>query len=88
MDNVDAEIAEFHRAARRRKAVIFGVAAAVMIAVGLAALALGLLAPGLDRGVIIYDLRVIVVGAAVLIAGIGSAIKAFRVGTGRVLDVD
>ena len=42
--DIDVEIAEFHRAARRRKTVIFAIAALVLVGFGIAALVIAFVA--------------------------------------------
>jgi hypothetical protein len=90
--DVDAEIAAFHRAARKRKARVYGVAAAVLIAVGAILLIVAFSAEprsevtaGIEQR---YELRAIVLGVAVVAAGAFSGYNAYRIGTGQVDDVD
>ncbi|MDB4956208.1 MAG: hypothetical protein JWO36_3777 [Myxococcales bacterium] len=85
--NDDAAIAEFHNAARKRKAVIFAVAAVLTILAGAAALLVAFTATpeaGPARG----EIRVILLGGAMIVAGIASAITSYKIATGKILDLD
>jgi uncharacterized membrane protein HdeD (DUF308 family) len=84
--NLDAEIEAFHRAARRRKAVIFGISGAAMIALGVIALIVTFVgAPATASGV---SVRLVIAGIAFIIAGVVSAVNAYRIGSGQIADVE
>jgi hypothetical protein len=85
--NDDAAIAEFHNAARKRKAVIFGVAAAVAILAGAAALVVAFSATP-TAGPARYEIRVILAGGAMIVAGLGMALTSYRIATGKILDAE
>ena len=86
MSDIDAEIAEFHRAARRRKAWIFGIAGTLSIALGIAILAVwySSIEPQYHYG----EGRVLFGGIAFVLSGLGMAWNAYRIGSGRINDVD
>ena len=88
MSDIDKEIAEFHAAARRRKAVIYGIAAVLLIALGAVVLVVAFL--GSEGGELHgrFPVKVIAGGAALVFAGLAAAWAAFRIGTGQVNDVD
>jgi O-antigen/teichoic acid export membrane protein len=94
MSDIDKEIAEFHAAARKRKAVIFGVSGVLMLAIGIAVLLMTFLVTGggdEDSGVsfsVRYPVKVIVVGIAFVLGGLTSCYNAYRVGSGQVNDVE
>lgn len=89
MSDIDKEIAEFHAAARRRKAIIYGVAAVLLIGLGGLILVIAFSA-GAGEEVVgpRYSVRVIVGGAAMVLAGLSAAYNAYRIGSGQVNDVD
>lgn len=87
----DAAIAEFHRAARKRKAWIFAIAGVVAFIGGLAAVVLTLVAGGDaregDAGAH-YEIRTLVLGGALLGSGAWAAWQAWRIGSGQINDID
>jgi multisubunit Na+/H+ antiporter MnhB subunit len=87
--NMDAQIEAFHRAERKRKAMIYGIAGVIGVAVGAITLAIALLAPyEPGDGTRVYSGKVIVLGIAMVLAGIGGLYNAYRIGSGQVADVD
>ena len=89
----EAAIAEFHRAARRRKAVIFAVAGVVALLGGLGAIVLSIIAgnetgdgavPG-NAGR--YEARTILLGVALVVAGGWMCFTSYRIGSGKIDDV-
>ncbi len=89
MSDIDQQIAEFHRAGRRRKAWIFGISGVLMVALGVVLLVVSFTVGGDDevnRGR--YPVKVIVGGVAFLFGGLSSCYNAYRVGSGQVNDVD
>jgi len=83
----EAEIAAFHRAARKRKAVIFAIASVVSFAVGVMALLVAFTAEAPD-GSARYEVRVMVLGGILIAAAVWAAVAAYRIGTGQIADVD
>ncbi len=88
MTDLDAEIAEFHRAARKRKARVFAVAAVVSILIGVAAIIVSVTvtepdAPGVAKH---YEIRTVLVGIGFVVFGVFSAVNAYRIGTGQIDD--
>jgi hypothetical protein len=88
----EAAIAEFHRAARRRKAWIFAIAGIVALLGGIAAVLLTVLAggepdpmTGRTNG---YEARTFILGAALIGAGAWMCFVAFRIGSGKIADIE
>jgi len=88
MTDIDQQIEEFHRAARRRKAIIFAVSGVLMLALGVVLLVISFVAGGGDEVRGRYPIKVIVGGLAFVLGGISSGYNAYRVGSGQVNDVD
>jgi len=88
MTDIDAQIEEFHRAARRRKAIIFGISGVLMLALGAVLLVISFVAGGGDEVRGRYPIKVIVGGIAFVIGGLSSCYNAYRIGSGQVNDVD
>ena len=88
MSDIDKEIEAFHAAARRRKAIIYAVAAVLLIALGGVVLVVAFM--GIDSGEVggRVPVKVIAGGAGLVFAGLAAAWSAFRIGTGMVNDVD
>ena len=89
MSDIDKEIAEFHNAARRRKAVIYAVAGALMIAVGAVILVVAFWA-GDSSGLqsTRYPVKIIAAGGAFVVFGLTALYNAYRIGSGQVNDVE
>ena len=87
MADDEAEIAAFHRAARKRKAIIFAIAALVSFAVGAIALAIALTAET-PEGAGRAEIRVLALAIVLMVAGVWCAVAAYRIGTGQIADVD
>lgn len=87
----ESAIAEFHRAARRRKAVVFAVAGLVALVGGIGAIVLSVIAGGeidtVTRTGPRYEARTILLGIALVAAGGWMCWNAFRLGSGRINDV-
>jgi hypothetical protein len=81
----DAEIEAFHRAARKRKAWIFGIAAIVSILAGAGALVVAF-SVDVDGGR--FEVRAFAASVALIVAGVGMGYNAYRIGTGQIADVD
>jgi len=81
----DPAIAEFHRAARMKKAWVFGVAAAFCLAVGIVVVVVGFTVGAPAVG---YEIRAVVAGAVLIVAGLGAALSSFRLATGQVDDAE
>jgi len=89
MNDIDQQIAEFHRAGRRRKAWIFGISGVLMLALGIVLLVASFAVGGdedVNRGR--YPVKIIVGGLAFVFGGLSSCYNAYRVGSGQVNDVD
>ena len=87
--NIDAQIEAFTRAERKRKARIYAIAGIFAIAVGAITLAISLFAPyEPGDGTRVYNGKVILLGATMVLAGIGGLYNAYRIGSGQVADVD
>ena len=84
----DPAIAEFHAAARRGKARVYGVAGILAVLVGIAAIIVTFAAADLENGAQRYEVRVLGLGAAFLFAGVFMMFQAWRIGTGRANDYD
>jgi hypothetical protein len=83
----DRAIEEFHRAARKRKAVIFAVAAVICLATGIGAVAIALTSDGDPAGGR-FRLKALVVAGGLIVAGVFSAVAAYRIGSGQIDDID
>lgn len=81
----DPAIAEFHRAARRKKAWVFGVAAAFCLAIGIVVVVIGVYAGAPAVG---FEVRAVVAGVVLIVAGLGAALSSFRLATGQVDDAE
>lgn len=89
MTDIDTQVDEFHRAGRRRKAWIFGISGALMLALGVVLLLVSFTVGGdedVNQGR--YPVKVIVGGVAFLVGGLSSCYNAYRVGSGQVNDVE
>ena len=84
----DAAIAEFHRAARRRKAVIFAVAGVVAFFGGLAAVVLSFMAEDVGGSGGHFEGRTLLLGGVLMGSGAWAAWQAFRIGSGQINDID
>ena len=90
--NPDEEaIAEFHRAARRRKAVIFAIAGVVALLGGLGAIVLSIIAGSeidtVTRSGPRYEARTILLGIALVAAGGWMCFTSYRIGSGKIDDI-
>lgn len=88
-NNDDAAIAEFHAAARRHKAKVYGIAGIVGILIGVAAIIVTFVADnaiGESGGR--YETRVLALGIAFVGVGFFGLFQAWRIGTGRANDFD
>ncbi|HZJ67771.1 MAG TPA: hypothetical protein VFD36_29910 [Kofleriaceae bacterium] len=81
----DPAIAEFHRAARRKKAWVFGVAAAFCLAIGITVVVIGVYAGAPDGAI---EGRAVVAGVVLIVAGLGAARSSYRLATGQVDDAE
>lgn len=81
----EAAIDEFHRAARKRKAWIFGIAALVSVVVGVIALVIAF-SVDVDGGR--FEIRAFVASVALIGAGLSMGYNAYRIATGQITDVD
>ena len=89
MSDIDQQIAEFHEAARRRKAWIFAISGVLMLAIGVGLLIVCFtVSSEQDFGRVRYPVKIIVVGVAFVVGGLSSCYNAYRVGSGQVNDVD
>ncbi len=94
MSDIDQQIAEFHAAGRRRKAIIFGISGVVLIALGVVCLVISFAATGggdngeYSQTTTRYPIKVIVGGIACIIGGISSCYNAYRLASGQINDVD
>jgi hypothetical protein len=86
--NDDAAIAEFHAAARRHKAKVYGIAGIIAILIGIAAAIVTFTAADLENGAHRYELRILAVGLAFIVGGAFALFQAWRIGTGRAADFD
>ena len=87
--NDDAAIAEFHAAARRSKARVYGIAGLIGIALGVAAIVVTFVAAeATDGGRRRYEIRIAAFGVAFVVLGIFGLFQAWRIGTGRANDFD
>ncbi|MGE0397167.1 MAG: hypothetical protein AB7T06_10640 [Kofleriaceae bacterium] len=89
-NNDDAAIAEFHAAARRHKAKVYGIAGIIGIAIGIAAVIVTFAASETlaDGGGRRYEVRILAVGLAFVVMGLFGLFQAWRIGTGRAADFD
>ena len=85
IENIDAAIAEFHRAARRKKAMVFGVAAVCAIAIGVLLLVIGVF---VEAPAARYEVKTLFLGGALVVVGLGAALSAYRLATGQVDDAE
>ena len=86
----EAAIAEFHRAARKRKAVIFAIAGVVAIVGGIAAVLLTFLAGGEQDAMGTsqrFEIRTLLLGGALIGAGGWMCFNAYRIGSGQIDDI-
>lgn len=87
----EAAIAEFHRAARKRKAVIFAVAGIVALLGGIGAIVLSIIAGGeidtVTRTGPRYEARTILLGVALVAAGGWMCFTSYRIGSGKIDDI-
>jgi O-antigen/teichoic acid export membrane protein len=89
VNDIDQQIAEFHAAGRKRKAWIFGISGALMLALGIVLLVVCFTLGGEDElGRSRYPIKIIIGGIAFVLGGISSLYNAYRVGSGQVNDVD
>lgn len=87
-DNDDAAIAEFHAAARRHKAKVYGIAGIIGILIGIAAVVVTFVAAEQIEGSTRYELRILAFGLAFIAMGFFGLFQAWRIGTGRAADFD
>jgi hypothetical protein len=85
IENIDEAIAEFHRAARKKKAMVFGVAAVFAIAIGILVLVIGVT---VEAPATRYEVKTLFLGGALVVAGLGAALSAYRLATGEVDDAE
>jgi hypothetical protein len=89
----DAAIAEFHRAARKRKALIFAVAGIVALLGGVGAIVLSIIAGGqvpdgaIEGSSSRYEARTIVLGIVLVVAGGWMCFTGYRIGSGQIDDI-
>lgn len=90
MSDIDRQIAEFHAAGRRRKAIIFGISGVLLLALGVVCLVISFVAGGADGEFVQtrYPIKIIVGGIACIIGGASSCYNAYRLATGEINDVD
>jgi len=94
VSDIDRQIAEFHAAGRRRKAIIFGISGVLLIAIGVACLVISFVATGggddeyAQTTTTRYPFKIIVGGIACIIGGISSCYNAYRLASGQINDVD
>ncbi|MBA3457933.1 MAG: hypothetical protein H0T42_32925 [Deltaproteobacteria bacterium] len=91
MSDIDKQIEEFHRAGRRRKAIIYGISGGLMLALGAVILIISFTAgagDGEDEYGGGFPVKVLVGGIAFLVGGLGSCYNAYRIGSGQVNDVE
>ncbi len=86
--NDDAAIAEFHAAARRGKAKVYGIAGILGILIGIAAVIVTFAAADMENGARRYEIRILAVGVAFVVMGLFAVFQAWRIGTGRANDYD
>jgi hypothetical protein len=85
IENIDVAIEEFHRAARKKKAVVFGVASVFAVAIGVVVMLIGFYAEVPRVG---YEIRAVVAGGILAVAGLGAAVSCYRLATGQVDDAE
>lgn len=85
MNNVNRQIAEFHAAARRRKAMVYAVAAVVLIALGVV---VGIITFMAYEGGDPVPVKAIAGGAVLVVAGLSAAWGAYLLATGRINDIE
>jgi hypothetical protein len=85
IEDVDAAIAEFHRAARKKKATVFGVASVFAIAIGVIVVLIGF---SVEAPAAPYEIRAVFAGGILIVAGLGAAVSAYRLATGQVDDAE
>ena len=83
--NDDAAIREFHAAARRHKAKVYGVAGLVAIAIGIVATIVTFASSG-EGGRL--EVRVLAFGLGFVGVGLFFLVQAWRIGSGRANDFD
>lgn len=88
MSDDDKAIAEFHAAARRSKARVYGIAGLVGIAIGIAAVVVTFAAADMENGARRYEARILALGVAFVVLGLFGLFQAWRIGTGRANDFD
>jgi uncharacterized membrane protein HdeD (DUF308 family) len=86
--NDDAAIAEFHRAARKKKAVIFGVGGVLSLVFGVLALVLAFSLDPPEGTTRRYEWRLVALGVALIIAGGSFGVASYRIGSGQIDDVE
>jgi hypothetical protein len=87
--NDDAAIAEFHAAARRHKAKVYGVAGILGILIGIAAVVVTFVAAeSIDGQGTRYEIRILAFGLGFIAMGCFGLFQAWRIGTGRANDFD
>ena len=84
----DAAIAEFHRAARKRKALIFAIAGVVAFFGGLAAVVISFMAEDVSGGGGRFEARTLVLGGVLMGSGAWAAWQAYRIGSGQISDIE
>ena len=88
-NNDDAAIAEFHAAARRSKARVYGIAGLIGILLGIAAIVVTFVAAeSMDGGGHRYEIRILAFGIGFVDMCLFGLFQAWRIGTGRSNDFD
>jgi hypothetical protein len=83
----DAAIEEFHRAERRRKAKVFGIAGIVSIVLGIGAMIVAFSAGEPGAG-LRFEVKTLAVAIGLVIMGGSFLFNAYRIGTGQIADVE
>ncbi len=86
-DSDEAAIAEFHAAARRRNVKIFAVAAGLCIVIGVLLLVVAVTATdAIDQSGGRFESRTYLYSGALVVAGLGFAVKAWKTHRGEQVD--
>jgi hypothetical protein len=86
--DIEAQIAEFTRAERRRKARVYAIGGIVLVLLGIGALIVALTVGEPETGSARYEIKVLVAGIVLTLTGGAFLVSSWRIGTGRVADVD
>jgi uncharacterized membrane protein HdeD (DUF308 family) len=84
----EAAIAEFSRAERRRKARVYCVGGIVALLLGVAAIVVAFAAIDPETQVRRFEVKALVAGVVLVLTGGSFLSAAWKIGTGRVLDVE